>query len=67
MTKHFFDVDDELLKAVRAALGMPTMNEAVREALRRVISDDPGAAYARLIADLAPDDSDRLRREMWSR
>ena len=64
--KRLFDIDDDLLARAQAALGTPSMTATVREALRRVVTTDPGAAYVELLRSIAPEAPDVLRREMWS-
>jgi len=52
MTKRLIDVDDDELRAARAALGTATMKDTVNEALR-LVARDARADFARALAALA--------------
>lgn len=61
VTKRLFDLDDDLLFEAQKALGVDSMTDAVREALRRVVERDPGDEYVKVLASM--DFADR--ETMW--
>lgn len=62
MTKRLLDIEDKLLKEAQTALGLPSMTETVREALRRVVDRDPGDEYVKVLASLEVQDRDTMWR-----
>ena len=61
VTKRLFDLDDDLLFEAQKALGVDSMTDVVREALRRVVERDPGDEYVKVLASM--DFADR--ETMW--
>ena len=65
VTKRLLDLEDDLLASAQAALGTPNMTETVREALRRVVTTDPGSEYVSVFAALAIEDPVAERTAAW--